>query len=89
MGFAPTPVAAAAAGLLPAATGGDVMDAALRWAWTTAVVQGLTLVHFSTQLRRFLWDRGCIYGVFWGCLGGVRGYQGVFRVCFCARNGSG
>ena len=28
-------------------------------------------------------------GVFRGCLGGVRGYQGVFRVCFCVRNGSG
>jgi len=22
--------------------------------------QGLTLVHFSAQLKRFLWDRGCI-----------------------------
>ena len=22
--------------------------------------QGLTLVHFSAQLERFLWDRGCI-----------------------------
>jgi hypothetical protein len=21
--------------------------------------QGLTLVHFSAQLERFLWDRGC------------------------------
>jgi len=23
------------------------------------VSQGLTLVHFSAQLERFLWDRGC------------------------------
>jgi hypothetical protein len=23
--------------------------------------QGLTLVHFSAQRKRFLWDRGCIY----------------------------
>jgi len=22
--------------------------------------QGLTLVHFSVQRKRFLWDRGCI-----------------------------
>ena len=22
--------------------------------------QGLTLVHFSAQRKRFLWDRGCI-----------------------------
>jgi hypothetical protein len=29
--------------------------------------QGLTLVHFSAQRRRFLWDRGA----FRGCLGGV------------------
>ena len=38
--------------------------------------QGLTFVHFSAQRKRFLWDRG----VFRGCLGGVRWYQGVF-VC--------
>jgi hypothetical protein len=25
--------------------------------------QGLTLVHFSAQLERFLWDRGCAYGL--------------------------
>jgi sulfate adenylyltransferase subunit 1 (EFTu-like GTPase family) len=24
--------------------------------------QGLTLVHFSAQHQRFLWDRGCIQG---------------------------
>ena len=49
--------------------------------------QGLTLVHFSAQLERFLWDRGCAQGVFGACLRGVlwgfRGYlgvvQGVFR----------
>ena len=29
--------------------------------------QGLTLVHFSAQLKRFLWDRGCLQG----CLGVV------------------
>jgi len=25
-----------------------------------AAVQGLTLVHFSAQLKRFVWDRGCV-----------------------------
>ena len=25
-----------------------------------AQAQGLTLVHFSGQLERFLWDRGCV-----------------------------
>jgi len=37
--------------------------------------QGLTLVHFSAQDERFLWDRGCIWGLcseevmgdIWGC----------------------
>ena len=27
---------------------------------TVAVEQGLTLVHFSAQLERFLWDRGTL-----------------------------
>jgi len=26
----------------------------------TGAGQGLTLVHFSAQRKRFLWDRGCI-----------------------------
>ena len=54
--------------------------------------QGLTLVHFSAQRKRFLWDRGCIEGLFRGCcvgvyevLGDVGGLKGVLRV----RNGSG
>jgi hypothetical protein len=47
--------------------------------------QGLTLVHFSAQLKRIAWDR-C---AFRGCLevilevpGGVKEYQGVFSVYF-------
>jgi len=28
-----------------------------------AAGQGLTLVHFSAQLERFVWDRGCTSGV--------------------------
>jgi len=45
-------------------------------------VQGFTLVHFSAQRKRFLWDKGCIQGLPEGCLGGIRGYQGVLRVYF-------
>jgi hypothetical protein len=33
--------------------------------------QGLTLVHFSAQRKRFLWDRGCIEGLFRGYFAGV------------------
>jgi len=39
--------------------------------------QGLTLVHFSAQRKRFLWDRGCIEGLFRGCSGGLRGSGGI------------
>ena len=46
--------------------------------------QGLTLLHFSTQLKRFLWDRGCIEGLcrvvlfrrYKGFLGGIKGCPG-------------
>ena len=43
-------------------------------AWEACLQQGLTLVHFSAQRKRYLWDKGCIEGLFRGCLGGVRGY---------------
>ena len=33
--------------------------------------QGLTLDHFPAQLERFLWDRGCAWGLFSPCEGGV------------------
>ena len=36
--------------------------------------QGLTPVHCSAQCKRFLWDRGCIWGLFRGCVAGARGY---------------
>jgi hypothetical protein len=39
-----------------------------------AATQGLTLVHLSALIERILWNRGCIEGLFRGCLGGVRGY---------------
>jgi hypothetical protein len=47
--------------------------------------QGLTLVHFSAQRKRLLWDRGWIQRLFRGCLRGVRGYEGIL----CVRIGSG
>jgi hypothetical protein len=39
-----------------------------------AAIQGLTIVHFLAQHKRFLWDRGCIKGLLWGRFGVVRGY---------------
>ena len=49
---------------------------------------GATLVHFSAQRKRFLWDRGC-QALFEGYSWGIRGYYGVLRASFCLRNGSG
>ena len=47
--------------------------------------QGLTLVHFSAQRKCFRWDWGCMQGLFRGCLGGVKGHYGVFRVYFVSK----
>ena len=44
-------------------------------ALAVSVVQGLTLVHFSAQLKRILWDRGA----FRGCFGGVWEVSGVIK----------
>jgi hypothetical protein len=38
--------------------------------------QGLTLVYFSAQLERFVWDRSCAYGLCSPCSGGVKGCLG-------------
>jgi hypothetical protein len=49
--------------------------------------QGLTLVHYLAQRKRFLWARGCICGLdrgYEGVSGGFRGFQevsGGFREC--------
>jgi len=47
--------------------------------------QGLTLVHFPAQRKRFLWDRGafrdCSGGVY-EVSGGIKKYQGVLRLYF-------
>jgi len=42
---------------------------------TTAAAsgQGLTLVDFSDQHKRFLWNRGCVQGLFRGCSRGIMG----------------
>jgi len=53
----------------------------VRWREGTAT-QGHTLVHFSAQLKRLLWDRGCMQGLFGGCSGGVTKHKGVFSVYF-------
>jgi len=45
-------------GALPVVDPGDAACSAA--APTDAVRQGLTLVHFPAQRKRFLWDRGCI-----------------------------
>ena len=50
---------------------------------SNAEYQGLTIVHFSAQHKRFLWDRGCGQGLLGRSFGGVRGCWEVFRVCFC------
>ena len=44
--------------------------------------QGLTLVHFSAQLKPLLWDRGSMQGLFRGCLAGVRGHVGCLGCAF-------
>ena len=38
------------------------------------LTQGLTLVQFSAQRKRFLWGRGCIQGLSRESEVGVRGY---------------
>jgi len=35
--------------------------------YETATGYGLTPVHYSAQRKRFLWDRGCVSGLFTGC----------------------
>jgi len=40
-------------------------------ACTSSSSQGLALLHFSAQRKRFLLDNGYIHGLFAGCLGGV------------------
>jgi len=60
-------------------------DVAVRSADENATAsEGLSLVHYSAQRKRLLWDSGCMYGLFWGCSEVFRGVQGVF----CVRNGS-
>ena len=44
--------------------------------------QGFTLVHYSDQHKRSLWDRGCMHRLLEGCSRGHMLYQRVSRLCF-------
>jgi len=61
---APAPSPAPPASESRPRTDGDDDDAEAR----DARDQGLTLVHFSAQRKRFLRDRGCGSGLFEGCV---------------------
>jgi len=50
----------------------DVLTSVAYWV-RKGCRQGLTLVYFQAQRKRFPSDRGCI----WGCLGGVQGVHVV------------
>ena len=47
--------------------------------------QGLTLVHFSSQRKRFRWDRECLQGMFRGFYRGIGGYEGGGGVHFVSK----
>jgi len=51
--------------------------------------QGLTLVHFSAQRKRFMWNRGFMKGAGRRYLAGAKGVLGWVQGVFCVRNGSG
>jgi hypothetical protein len=55
----------------------DAAAAPVEADWDWAGRQGLTLVHFSAQLERFVWIGGarmdCVAHIFKGVLGGVQG----------------
>jgi len=67
-------VTAAAGGDGGCGDGGSVLP-------VTALSAGLTLVHFSAQRKRFVWENRCHQGMFKGCLGGVYGVLGCIRGC--------
>ena len=56
---------------------------------SAASFQGLTLVHFSAQLKRFLWDKGCLGGVQGEFMAGVEGVLRRLGDVLSVRNGSG
>jgi len=47
-----------------------------------ARVQGIPLVHLSAHRKCLLWDMRCIWWMCRGRLGGVKRYEGAFRVYF-------
>ena len=68
----PSPTAA------PAPSAPDTAGAAAAVSAVSAANQGLTLLQISTQRKRFLWNRGCIYGLLRGYLRGIRGCLGCY-----------
>ena len=54
----------------------------------SAVGRAFALVHFLTfgLTKRFVWDRGCVWVLLGGCLLGVRGYDGMYRVHFVSES---
>ena len=57
--------------------------ALLTWRLIFACRQGLTLVHFSAQLQRFFWDRGCASGLCSPFKGVLEGVQVVYDAFEC------
>jgi len=51
----------------------------------SALNQGVSLVHFSAQRKRFLWDWGCVAGLIRGHSAGHGGYDGVFMISCCPK----
>ena len=50
---------------------------------------GLTLVHFSAQRKRFLWDKGCFGGVEGLFMAGLEGVRRRSGDVLSVRTGSG
>jgi hypothetical protein len=67
----------------PTETGGWISAATEKFRVILLVgpYQGLTLVHFWARRKRFLWDRGCIYGLHMGRLGCVLSHQRLRLSC--------
>jgi len=51
----------------------------------TTDAKGLTLVHFSAQRKRFLWDSVCMWGFFRGCSRGSWRLTGRLRCILCQK----
>jgi hypothetical protein len=67
----------------------NLSSAILKWSQSSTIcstlLQGLTLVHSSAQLKRLPCDEGCCWGLFKGCTGLVGGVRGVYGVILCQK----